>query len=170
MHILPPVTENCPSWISERRNESMCWLTFSRIASKIAGLIPLFVKIKCLLYHGNPFVWNREILYVASVQKISERVFVFFFFFFVFFFHAHTSASNWKLPFLNQRKEKRKYVWLTFSRIASKIARLIPLFVKIKCLLYHGNQFVWNREILYVASVQKISERVFVFFFFFGRT
>ena len=35
-----------------------------------------------------------------------------------------------------------------------------------KCLLYLGNQFVQNLEILYVASVQKISERVF----FFGRT
>ena len=25
-------------------------------------------------------------------------------------FHAHTFASNLQLPFLNQRKEKRKYV------------------------------------------------------------
>ena len=34
----------------------MCWLTFRQSASNIFRVIPLFVKIKCLLYLGNQFV------------------------------------------------------------------------------------------------------------------
>ena len=48
-----------------------------------------------------------------------------------------------------------KMCGLTFRRNASNIARVTPLFVKIKYLLYLGNQFVFNLETLYKPYIYK---------------